>query len=312
MSMGKKISEKSVRYFTQRISAFFLLGTWVAVMVMGGFGVFQVLKIRYEMQLIGEHVLELSQGVIQISLGQAELSQLVADWEEYPDALRGRLSHVLEGQRHSIRVLLDKIDAIKQDPDHVVHREGLSMLERVARKLEAKFSVMYRLDASGGLLPEVYQRPDYVREEIESKIEHLSKTIAIVGHEAISEASRFERTAISELLVVGLLTLFLGAYLWRWLHRLERRILESEKLSSLAAMTVALHHEINNPLAVIVGNTYLLLNGKLGEKEKEESIKLIHEMSQRISKVVKKAGELQEIRTVDYLQGEKMVDLSGV
>lgn len=96
----------------------------------------------------------------------------------------------------------------------------------------------------------------------------------------------------------------------------ERRIEESAALArarwmaGIGETTLALQHEINNPLAALLGEAELLgmeaeLPGQLGA-----SIATIVASARRIGAVVKRLAALRDPRTVDYAAGSKMLDLS--
>ncbi len=76
-------------------------------------------------------------------------------------------------------------------------------------------------------------------------------------------------------------------------QRLEKERLstiQSSKLASLGEMAAGLAHEINNPLAVIVGRCEILLNqitdGSVSDREVMKTVTKISEMANRISKIV--------------------------
>ncbi len=76
-------------------------------------------------------------------------------------------------------------------------------------------------------------------------------------------------------------------------QRLEKERLstiQSSKLASLGEMAAGLAHEINNPLAVIVGRCEILLSqitdGTASDREVMKTVTKVSEMSNRISKIV--------------------------
>jgi PAS domain S-box-containing protein len=95
------------------------------------------------------------------------------------------------------------------------------------------------------------------------------------------------------------------------LSRLQKKLLESERLAAYTQTVITLNHEINNPLTTVMGNVYLL------EKEAEsrsddkllKRLDIIQENCKRIQQVIKKLERINELKTVSYLGSTKMVDL---
>ncbi len=116
----------------------------------------------------------------------------------------------------------------------------------------------------------------------------------------------------------------------------EKNLISSSRLASLGEMAAGIAHEINNPLAVIIGRTELILTqiaeGSLSEVDIEKALSKINDMAQRISKIVismrkvsrADIGEVVSTKLVDAiddvlnLSAEKIrlssikVDLSGL
>jgi nitrogen-specific signal transduction histidine kinase len=74
-----------------------------------------------------------------------------------------------------------------------------------------------------------------------------------------------------------------------------------------------LNHEINNPLTTVLGNLFLL--EKETQKYEDEKISsrlnVIQANCQRIQNVIKKLERIEELKTIPYLGGTKMVDIRG-
>jgi DNA-binding response OmpR family regulator len=94
-----------------------------------------------------------------------------------------------------------------------------------------------------------------------------------------------------------------------------RRAAESELararwLAGIGETTIALEHEINNPLSALLGHAELLLmdGGLTGEQR--EPLQIIREQAARIAEVVRRLAKLRNPRTVEYLPGARMIDLS--
>jgi signal transduction histidine kinase len=75
-------------------------------------------------------------------------------------------------------------------------------------------------------------------------------------------------------------------------------------------MTVTLHHEINNPLMAAFADVELLLNDSDASPETlKQGLEDIRQALRRIRDIVQRIGKLREIRSKDYLQGVRMLDL---
>ena len=81
----------------------------------------------------------------------------------------------------------------------------------------------------------------------------------------------------------------------------QLRMLETERLRGVTETVGALNHEINNPLATIVGNAQLLLR-KAGELPVPavQKIEAIHEAAKRIQRVTAKMASLIQACTMPY------------
>ena len=94
-----------------------------------------------------------------------------------------------------------------------------------------------------------------------------------------------------------------------------RRAAESELararwLAGIGETTIALEHEINNPLSALLGHAELLLmDDDLGTEQREQ-LQVIREQAARIAEVVRRLARLKNPQTVEYLAGARMIDLS--
>ncbi len=66
----------------------------------------------------------------------------------------------------------------------------------------------------------------------------------------------------------------------------KAKFLHSAKLASLGEMAAGIAHEINNPLAVIVGASALLTKSRIDEEKHRARVELINKSASRISKIV--------------------------
>ena len=94
----------------------------------------------------------------------------------------------------------------------------------------------------------------------------------------------------------------------------SRRVAETELararwLAGIGEMTIALQHEINNPLSALISHAELALLDAADRGERNEQIETILEQAQRIAEVVRRIGALRNPMSVEYLPGTPMIDL---
>ena len=71
------------------------------------------------------------------------------------------------------------------------------------------------------------------------------------------------------------------------LRRVERRLVQAERLSSLGEVVAGVAHELNNPLAVVMGYAQVLAKQpELDEKHRANILHILHE-SERAAKIVR-------------------------
>ncbi len=92
-------------------------------------------------------------------------------------------------------------------------------------------------------------------------------------------------------------------------RRAEAELRTARYLAGVGEMSIALQHEINNPLAALLGNASLVASGILGPAESAATLKVVEEQARRIADVVKRLNALTDPRSVEYAHGQKMVDL---
>lgn len=100
----------------------------------------------------------------------------------------------------------------------------------------------------------------------------------------------------------------------RMAHESQRRATEealarARWLAGIGETSIALQHEINNPLTALLGHTELML---LDERVPADAdrLRVIQEQARRIAEVVKRLGRLRDPQTVEYAAGARMIDLS--
>jgi len=72
----------------------------------------------------------------------------------------------------------------------------------------------------------------------------------------------------------------------------EEKLRKAQYLAGIGETSLALQHEINNPLAALLSNTSLIEAGMVSDAEKEEALVTISQMARRIAEVVKRLRQL--------------------
>ncbi|MCG3195851.1 MAG: HAMP domain-containing protein [Candidatus Omnitrophica bacterium] len=91
----------------------------------------------------------------------------------------------------------------------------------------------------------------------------------------------------------------------------QLRRMESEKIAAIHATVVTLSHQINNPLAALLGQAELLLLHEELDPKARKSLETIRDMSLRISAVIRKLQELERVETTAYLRTAHMIKLDS-
>jgi DNA-binding response OmpR family regulator len=89
----------------------------------------------------------------------------------------------------------------------------------------------------------------------------------------------------------------------------ESELRKAQYLAGIGETSLALQHEINNPLAALLSNTSLIEAGMVNEAELQESLGTIAEMARRIAEVVRKLRQLNNPTSVEYLGKARMIDI---
>lgn len=89
----------------------------------------------------------------------------------------------------------------------------------------------------------------------------------------------------------------------------EDGLRKARYLSGIGEVSLALQHEINNPLAALLTNSALVSSGVLKDEEAKAALRTVDEQARRIAEVMKRLGALSDPRSVEYVKGSRMVDL---
>ena len=90
----------------------------------------------------------------------------------------------------------------------------------------------------------------------------------------------------------------------------EAELARSRWLAGIGETTIAIEHEINNPLSALLGHAELLLMEEGGmNADQKDSLRIIQEQATRIADVVRRLARLKNPQSVEYLAGSRMLDL---
>lgn len=90
----------------------------------------------------------------------------------------------------------------------------------------------------------------------------------------------------------------------------ERALLRARYLAGIGETSIALQHEINNPLAALLGHAALIEHGMAEPGEERELLQVIVEQAHRIAGVMKRLAAVRDPTSVEYLGSARMLDLS--
>ena len=90
----------------------------------------------------------------------------------------------------------------------------------------------------------------------------------------------------------------------------EAELARARWLAGIGETTIALEHEINNPLSALLGHAELLLMDRNLSADQREQLQVVREQAARIAEVVRRLAKLKNPQSVEYLSGARMLDLS--
>ena len=93
------------------------------------------------------------------------------------------------------------------------------------------------------------------------------------------------------------------------LESVQMARLESEKVATLHATVITLAHQINNPLAALVGQAELLLLDSKTPVKMKKSLEVIRDMGLRIAEVIKQLQDADKVQTTTYLRTQNMLQI---
>ena len=91
----------------------------------------------------------------------------------------------------------------------------------------------------------------------------------------------------------------------------EVELRRARYLAGIGETSLALQHEINNPLAAMLSHASLLEAGMVEDSEKDEALQTIVQQARRIGEVVKRLRQIEQPRSVEYLGNSRMLDIGA-
>ncbi len=90
----------------------------------------------------------------------------------------------------------------------------------------------------------------------------------------------------------------------------EAELQKARWLAGVGETSIALQHEINNPLSALLGHAELLQMDYQDRGERNEHVDVIQAQARRIADVVRRLRELRNPQSVEYVGDARMLDLS--
>ena len=90
----------------------------------------------------------------------------------------------------------------------------------------------------------------------------------------------------------------------------EEALANAQWMAGIGQTALAIQHEINNPLAALLSNVQLMLMDDALSRDVRKLAEEMLEQARRVAAVVKRLSVLEAPRTVEYLTGAPMIDLS--
>jgi len=97
------------------------------------------------------------------------------------------------------------------------------------------------------------------------------------------------------------------------LHKkLEKKLLQEEKLSGVLEMAGAICHELNQPMQVVSGYSELLMMDMEKDNMAHSYIKMVKEQTDKMGSITRKLMSITKYETQDYIEGSKIIDINKV
>jgi response regulator RpfG family c-di-GMP phosphodiesterase len=91
----------------------------------------------------------------------------------------------------------------------------------------------------------------------------------------------------------------------------EAALAKAQWLAGIGEAVLTMQHEINNPLAALIAELELLGHEDLRTSAPDAELARIMDLARRIGGVVRQLAKLEDPRSVEYLAGVRMLDISS-
>jgi DNA-binding response OmpR family regulator len=91
----------------------------------------------------------------------------------------------------------------------------------------------------------------------------------------------------------------------------EAALAKAQWLAGIGEAVLTMQHEINNPLAALIAEIELLGHEAPRTSSHDSPLARIMDLARRIGAVVRQLAKLEDPRSVEYLAGVKMLDISS-
>ncbi len=195
-----------------------------------------------------------------------------------------------------------------------------AQLPRLREVLEARQPKVFKID-NDDLDPELSRIiTARTRSALAVPIRVAAENVGMIifGEERQWERSPFNNEKI-QLAVAISRQVAVGLNMWWCYQRLEEaqhnlqvshdKVIKAERLAALGEVTRAVEHEVNNPLNVIVNWSEIYRDDKNIDQEMRKKFQIIYDMAMRIRDVVRKLGEIKDIKSIEFIKGQKMTDI---
>jgi DNA-binding response OmpR family regulator len=159
------------------------------------------------------------------------------------------------------------------------------------------------------LLPQLLSRPD--PPSVVMVTGHGSESLAAAALRLGAEDYLTKDHTLPELLPRILERVRRNRALRTALADAEQELVKAERLAAVGELSVALHHELNNPLMAAMAEVELALaDGDLPPRHRE-GLESARSALQRLALRLKQSAEIRRADATDYLDGLRMIDLGA-
>ena len=94
-------------------------------------------------------------------------------------------------------------------------------------------------------------------------------------------------------------------------RRAEAELARAQWLAGIGQTSIALQHEINNPLTALLAETQMMASDEFDEATLRIRVAAVAQQVRRIADVVRQLARLDDPSTIEYASGVRMLDLSA-